>query len=352
MLPVALDAMGGDIGMPVNVDGALAAIREDAAKVILVGDESLLRKEIAQQQGAGLLDNGTLVLRHAPEVVAMDEKPGVALRKKKQSSMRVVCDLVKSKEACAALSAGNSGAMMAVALFVLGRLPGVMRPCIATFFPSNNAIGSSILVDAGANVDCTAHHLLQFAIMAEVYARYHFDIESPSIGIISNGSEDSKGTDLTRAAYQLLEQTDLNFVGYAEGASLGTGEPTIAVTDGFTGNIMLKTAEGVQHFFIQQIREGYEKGGFLTKLGGALSRSLFKRIKEQFDPREYGAAPLLGISAPAYIAHGKSDAYTIRRAIAIASRHASQNLAHQIEAGINRSLDLLDKDKSSTEAAS
>lgn len=344
-VPVALDAMGGDVGVSVNVAGAVESVRLDGANVILVGDESLVRAELEARQGAGLLDNGRVVIRHAPEVVDMDEKPGVALRKKKQSSMRVTCDLVKSGEAGAALSAGNSGAMMAVALFVIGRIPGVMRPCIATVFPSRHPSGMSLLLDAGANVDCTPEHLVQFAIMADVYTRQQFGEESPSLGLIANGSEETKGTDLTRAAFRLLSQTDLNFVGYIESNCLSRGEPRIAVTDGFTGNIILKTAEGAQQFVTQQLKAGYVHGGILAKLGGLLSKPMFNALKEKFDPREYGAAPLLGLSAPAYIAHGKSDAFAIRRAVTLASQCSPDLLTKKISENISKWSSLLEKER-------
>ena len=344
--------MGGDTGVSVNVAGAVEAVRLDGARVILVGDEPLVRAELESCQGAGLLDNGAVVVRHAPEVIEMDEKPGVALRKKKQSSMRVICDLVKSGEAGAALSAGNSGAMMAVALFVIGRISGVTRPCIATVFPSNNTHGMSLLLDAGANVECSPEHLLQFAIMADVYTRQQFHDERPTIGLVANGSEETKGTDLTRSAHRLLSQTDLNYVGYIESNSLGSGEPRIAVTDGFTGNIILKTAEGTQQFFAQQLKSGYETGGLIAKLGGLLSKPMFNALKKKFDPREYGAAPLLGLSAPAYIAHGKSDSLAIRRAVVLASQCSPEMLTKRISEQIAKWAPLVEKEKEANEVAS
>lgn len=333
LLPIALDAMGGDIGPSVNVEGAVAAVREDGARVILVGDEHAVLAEIDKLKARPLIEAGSLLVRHAPEVVLMDDKPAVAVRKKKQSSMRVTCDLVKNGEASAALSAGNSGAMMAMALFVFGRVDGVERPCIATPFPSLSPIGMSFLADAGANVDCTPNHLVQFGLMGAVYIEKAHGASNPPIALISNGSEDVKGTDLTRGAFALFEQAKgIDFKGYVEGNHATDGTCALVVTDGFTGNVMLKTAEGAFRFLVDQIRAGYAQGSILEKVGGALSKPVFNRIKVRFDHREFGGAPLLGLNHPAFIAHGSSDGYTIRRALGTARKLASQNLSTHIAA--------------------
>ncbi len=340
-LPVAIDAMGGDGGVPPNVGGAIEAAARDGVRTILVGDERSVREELAQQKGERWLETGMIAVRHAPEVVAMDEKPAVAVRQKKGSSMRVTCDLVNAGEACAALSAGNSGAMMAVALFVLKRIRGVIRPCIASPFPKLEGMG--VLVDAGANIECTPEQLFQFGVMGEAFLRCSFDLVRPVVGVLSNGSEDSKGTELTREAKALLEKTDLNFAGYVEANHTAVSDVRVVVTDGFTGNIVLKTAEGAARFMTSQIRQGYERAGLFTKLGGLLSKALFDDIKAQNDPREYGAAPLLGLSHAAFIAHGNSDPYAMRRAIGAARRHTKRDVTAQIAAAVEQTLPLIQR---------
>lgn len=332
-LPIALDAMGGDHGAPVNVEGAVAAAREDGAHVVLVGDEAVLRRELDRLGAASLLD-GPLSIRHAPEVIEMDEKPAQAVRKKKGSSMRVACDLVKGGEACGAVSAGNSGAMMAVALLVFGRLDGVIRPCIATAFPSKARAGFSVLVDAGANTDCSPEHLFQFGVMGAVYIEKAYGSTRPAVGVLANGTEDTKGTDLTRDAVKLLRETDLNVLGHIEGNQIMFGEVDVAVTDGFTGNVVLKTGEGVAKFVADSVKAGFLEGGPLVKLAGLFAQGMLRKLKSSLDYREFGAAPLLGLAAPAFIAHGSSDAYAIRKAIGAVRRHAQNDITQHIETAI------------------
>lgn len=334
-LPVALDAMGGDYGAAPNVAGAVAAAKQDGARVILVGDEAVLRGEL-ERLGAGALLSGPLAIRHAPEVIEMDEKPAQAVRRKKGSSMRVACDLVKAGEASGAVSAGNSGAMMAVGLLVFGRLGGVLRPCIATAFPTRARSGFTVLVDAGANTDCTAEQLFQFGVMGSVYLERSHQASQPAIGVLANGTEESKGTDLTRTALALFRQTDLRCVGHCEGSQVMFGDVDVVVTDGFTGNVMLKTGEGVARFFVETVRAGFERGGPLVKLAGLVSRGMLRKLKAVLDYREFGAAPLLGLGATAFIAHGSSDAYAIRKAIGAVRRHAQADITQHIEAAIQR----------------
>lgn len=340
-LPIALDAMGGDHGAAPNVEGAIAAAREDGAKVILVGDEALLRHELERFGGTSLLDRD-LFIRHAPEVVAMDEKPSQAVRRKKGSSMRVASDLVKNGEASAVVSAGNSGAMMAVALFVFGRIDGVVRPAIATAFPSPARAGFSVLIDAGANTDCSPEHLFQFGLMGEAFLRAAFNNPSPRVGVMANGTEDSKGTDLTRGAIHLLRQTDLNVAGHIEGNDVLSGEIDVVVTDGFTGNVMLKTAEAVAHFVGNEIKKALYGANFFVKLAGLVTKGTLKGVASKFDAREFGAAPLLGLAAPAFIAHGNSDAYTMRRAITAARDNAAAGMTQQIQDSVQRWLHVIE----------
>jgi phosphate acyltransferase len=333
-LPVALDAMGGDAGLAPNVAGAVGAARSEKTPVILVGDEAPLRAAVELAGGADLLADGLLRIQHAPDVVHMDDKPSTAARKKKESSMRVACDLVARGEASGAISAGNSGAMMATALLVFGRIDGVLRPAIGTMLPARSPTGLVHLVDAGANIECQPLHLAQWAVLGATYVRHIYDVPLPRIGVLSNGEEESKGTELTRSTLSLVKRLPavipVDVVGYVEGRDLNDGVVDVVVTDGFTGNVMLKTAEGVFRFVTQQIREGYDEGSPLEKLGGALSRPVFDRLRKRLDPREFGAAPLLGLARPAFIAHGSSDAYAIRRGIGAVRSYAAHDLSVRI----------------------
>lgn len=347
-LPVALDAMGGDHGASPNVEGAAAAVRHEGASVLLVGDEAVLRMEIERAGAGDLVAAGVLQLRHAPDVVAMDDKPAVAARKKKESSMRVACDLVEKGEACGALSAGNSGAMMATSLLVFGRIDGVLRPAIGTMLPSRTPSGLVLLVDAGANIDCEPAQLAQWAVLGAVYARHSLGAMRPRIGVLANGEEESKGTELTRATLALVkrlaatESVPFEPVGHVEGRDLNAGTVDVVITDGFTGNVTLKTAEGVFRFVTQKIKDGYEEGSLLEKIGGALSRSMFERMRRRLDPREFGAAPLLGLARPAFIAHGSSDAYAIRRGIGAVRAWAKNDLGERMSEAIARTAPVLD----------
>ena len=349
-LPVALDAMGGDIGPSVNVEGAVQAVREDGATAILVGDENALNAELDRLGASSLIGKG-LSVRHAPEVVLMDDKPAIAVRKKKASSMRVTCDLVKQGEACAALSAGNSGAMMAMALFAIGRIRGVLRPCIAAFLPTGHTNRFGLLVDAGANTDCTPEQLFQFGVMGAAYVEHAWGVDNPVIGVGSNGHEETKGTDVTREARDLLEQTDYSCKGFVEPLEGIRGDVAVFVVDGFLGNMLLKAAEGSAVFMTDAIKGAYKDAGLIGKLGGLLSMGVFNGLKKKFDPREYGAAPLLGLNGPAFIAHGSSDAYTLRRAIGVAQRDAKRAVPEHISEAILATKPILEANDKPKEAA-
>lgn len=313
-LPIAIDAMGGDRAPEVNVEGAIAAAKLDGLPSVLVGYENTLNDLIDKLGARQWVSSGLVRVHHAPEQVGMDEKPAVALRKKKNSSMHVACKLVNSGQARGVLSAGNSGAMMAIALFLLGRLDECLRPAIGSTMPTPN--GTSIVVDAGANTDCLPSYLLQFALMGDAYMRQVLGVQSPRIGVLANGEEDSKGTQLTRDTLALLRQTDLNCIGHCEGRDVLSGHVDVVVCDGFSGNLVLKSAEGTAGLLLSLLRKGFEEGGPAVKLGAWLSKPVFAQLKKRMDHREFGAAPLLGLCAPAYIAHGSADAYAIRRAIA------------------------------------
>lgn len=348
-LPVALDAMGGDRGLAPNVEGAIVAARDDGARVILVGDEAAILAHVDREGARDLVTRGSLLVRHAPDVVAMDEKPAAAARRKKDSSMRRASDLVEAGEACGVLSAGNSGAMMATALLVFGRIDGVARPALGTMLPATT--GLCHLVDAGANVECEPFHLAQWAVLSSTYVEHTYGITRPRVGVMSNGEEESKGTELTRATLALLrELPSVNLIGYVEGRDLNAGTVDVIVTDGFTGNVILKTGEGVFRFVMSELKKGYAEGTLKEKAGGALSRSMFERLRKKLDPREFGAAPLLGLARPAFIAHGSSDAYSIRRGIGAVRAHARNDLLVHLSSAITATLPLLERPAASDKA--
>ncbi len=314
---IALDAMGGDHAPAAMAEGALLYARETGEPVTLVGDERRVKSEIARL-GAG--SDARLRVIHADEVIEMAESPGQAIRKKRRSSIRVCFDLLKAGEADAMVSAGNSGAVMAGAIFVLGRLDGVERPAIGTLLPTLDA--HALLIDAGANIDCKPLHLVQFAAMGEVYARRVMGFDKPRVGLLSNGEEESKGTQLTREALAALKKSDIRFLGYCEGRHVFTGEVEVVVTDGFTGNVLLKTAEGAASAIGGLIRREVNKGLF-TRLGAWLMKPAFAGVKKQVDYSEYGGAPLLGVDGVTMVAHGRSTAVTMKNALK-AARHMAR----------------------------
>jgi glycerol-3-phosphate acyltransferase PlsX len=325
---VALDAMGGDRGPVVNIEGAVAAARELGLSVLLVGNEDELSRSLLRHSTNGL----GITICHAPETVGMDESPSAALRKKKHSSIRVGLELVKRGEADAFISAGNTGAVMATAMVTLGSLPGVERPAIALIVPTLR--GQSILLDAGANADCKPRHLLQFAIMGDIYARQVMGKKSPTVGLLSIGEEESKGNELTREAFkELEEERSLNFTGNVEGREVFSGAADVIVCDGFTGNIALKISESAAEFFTVLLKEELEKG-LVGKLGALLTRGAFRRFKKRVDYTEYGGAPLLGVGGICIISHGRSTAKAIKNAIRVAAECVENGVIEHIRKGI------------------
>jgi glycerol-3-phosphate acyltransferase PlsX len=325
---VALDAMGGDRGPVVNIEGAVAAARELGLSILLVGVEEDLSRSLRRYSTNGL----GITICHAPETVGMHESPSAALRKKKQSSIRVGLELVKKGEADVFISAGNTGAVMATAMVTLGSLPGVERPAIALIVPTIR--GQSILLDAGANADCKPRHLLQFAIMGDVYARQVMGKISPTIGLLSIGEEESKGNELTREAFkELEEQRSLNFTGNVEGRDVFSGTADVIVCDGFTGNIALKISESAAEFFTVLLKEELRKS-LAGKLGAVLARGAFRRFEKRVDYTEYGGAPLLGVGGMCIISHGRSTAKAIKNAIRVAAECVENRVIEHIREGI------------------
>src|SRR5574341_305147 len=325
---IALDAMGGDRGSGVNVEGAVGAAREFGAAVTLVGIEEELQRHLRQHDTRGL----PLTIRHAPEVVEMGESPSTALRRKKQSSIRIGIELVKRGEADAFVSAGNTGAVMTTALVVLGALPGVERPAIAVVVPTLTS--RAVLLDAGANAECKARHLVQFAIMGHVFARDILGVPRPRVGLLSIGEEESKGNELTREAFKELgEEPSLNFLGNVEGRDVFGGTFDVIVCDGFTGNVALKISESVLDTLLHMLREEFGQD-LRGKAGSLLLVPAFRRFKKRVDPSEYGGAPLLGVDGVCVIGHGRSMGKAIKHAIRAAGECAANKVVQHIREGI------------------
>lgn len=329
MRPVAIDAQGGDHAPSATIAGAVAAARELASPVVLVGHEDSIGRELRKHRLAGL----PVAIRHAAEVVAMDESPVQAMRHKRASSIHVGLELVRSGEVGAFISAGNSGAVLASAVKVLGSLPGVGRPAIAVELPTRSQ--PITLLDAGATVDPRAQHLIEFAIMGDVIGRTLRGIPSPRIGIVSNGAEPGKGTEITRAADRALRQMPLDYVGYVEGRDLMAGSVDVAVTDGFTGNVILKTIEGFGGFLWEALRKA-SRSNLLTRLGFLCAKGAFKKLHRLVDHEAVGGAPLVGINGVTIIAHGSSSPRAIRNAIRVGAEAAAADIPGRIQEALGR----------------
>ncbi len=325
--------MGGDHAPDAIVAGAvLFAQQAPSHQVILVGDEARVRP-LLHGPSAKLAN---LSVRHASEVVEMDDHAVASIRKKRDSSLRVCFELIRQGEADAMVSAGNSGAVMAGALLVLGRVRGVERPAFAALFPALKGEGRCLLLDAGANVECKGSQLAQFAVMGEAYVRSTLGVARPRIGLLSNGEEASKGTTLTREALALLRKSDLEFLGYVEGKDIFSGEVEVVVTDGFTGNIVLKALEGSGMAFAGLIRTAVEKAGLSEKLGALLMKPTFAGFKKMVDYAEYGGAPLLGVDGVGIVAHGRSNPKAIKSALKAALHTAQAQLSVEIARAVQR----------------
>jgi phosphate acyltransferase len=326
-MKIAVDAMGGDHGPATVVEGAVAAAREFGASVVLVGDRAAIETQILRLSGQSL----GLEVRHTSEVVGMAESPSQALRRKRDSSLRVAAELVRDGKAAAFISAGNTGAAMAISMFVIGVLRGIDRPAIAAVLPSLR--GYTVLIDAGANVAPKAWHLFQFAIMGHVYARDILGVEQPRIGLLSVGEEEGKGNDLTREAYELLKESKLNFLGNVEGRDIYNGQCDVVVTDGFTGNVSLKISESLAEMIGAMIKEELTRD-LRSRVGAALALPAFHRFRKRVDYTEMGGAPLLGIDGAAIICHGASPVKAIKNAVRVASEWAKAGLNEHIKTAL------------------
>ncbi len=307
---IAIDAMGGDHGPHVTVKAALNLIKAtDHTNVVLVGLKDVLESELRVNKAK----TGTrLRICHASEVVKMDDPPAQALRYKKDSSMRVMADLVKRGEADAGVSAGNTGALMAVSKFVLKTLPGIDRPAIATTLPSHT--GRTYVLDLGANVDCTAEHLLQFGIMGAALASAIEQLDRPRVGLLNIGEEDIKGNEVVKRAAELLRASGLNFLGNVEGDDIYNGTVDVVVCDGFVGNVALKSSEGVARLIAEALRKEFKRN-LLTRLAGLIALPVIRAFKRKMDPRRYNGASLLGLNGVIIKSHGSADVFAFEQAL-------------------------------------
>jgi glycerol-3-phosphate acyltransferase PlsX len=323
---IALDAMGSDRAPKPEIEGAIQASRQYGVRVLLVGPEPQIRAELDRHIWASRLP---IEIVHASEVVTMQDKAVQSVRAKRDSSLRVGVRLVRDGQAAGFVTAGNTGAAMATAKMVLGAIPGVDRPALAAVFPTVLGTAAALL-DVGANVDCKPENLEQFAVMGDIYFRSMFGTPRPRVGLLSIGEEETKGNELTRAAYRLLKNLPLNFVGNVEGRDLYGGQIDVIVTDGFVGNVALKTSEGVANLVRATLKESL-KATITRQVGALLSRSAFSDFKKRLDHTEYGGAPLLGIKGVCFITHGSSNANAIKNAIRVAAEFAERGINDTIE---------------------
>jgi glycerol-3-phosphate acyltransferase PlsX len=333
-MKIAVDAMGGDFAPQSIVEGAYLAAKNHGIRVILVGDEDQVSKELSKYPTSKL----PIFVQHASHVVAMHDSPSLVIRKMKDTSVKVAIELAKEGEASGIVSAGNSGAAMALGMYIFKKLEGVDRPAIATTHPTLK--GSTVLIDSGGNVDCKAFHLVQFAMMGDAYAKYILGTKEPRIGVLSNGEEEGKGNDLTREVHDILSKTDMNYIGYVEGRDLNSGEVDVIVCDGFVGNVALKISEGLWGT-ISAIFKWEAQDNIRAKVAYFLMRRAMRRLEKRLDYSEYGGAPLLGINGNLVISHGASNAKAIMNAILLASNLAKNRLNEHLIEELKEKQDLL-----------
>ena len=326
---IALDAMGGDHGAPVTVGAARLALDElPEVELVLVGDRLKLQKEVDRN---GLSDNPRIRIHHASEVVGMDEMPVVALKKKKDSSMRVAINLVQDGTVQACVSAGNTGALMATSKFVLKTIRGISRPAICTALPGIN--GHTHMLDLGANLECEAENLVEFAVMGSVLAQSVDGIKNPSVGLLNIGSEAVKGSDLIKRASQLISETSLNYHGFVEGDDIYKGTVDVIVTDGFVGNVSLKTGEGLAALVNHVLKTEFKRN-WRTKLAAVCAMPVLSAVRRKLDPGRYNGASLLGLNGIVVKSHGGADTASFLNAIRIAGIEIEKNVPQRISSVI------------------
>ncbi len=324
-LTVALDAMGGDRGPSVVVPAALNALSETAGlRLVLVGDEATLREELGRHRSS---QADRLEIRHASQQVEMSDLPSTAMRSKKDSSMRVALNLVKEGTANACVSAGNTGALMATARFVLKTLPGIDRPAIISSLPSLR--GHTHLLDLGANVESRPRHLLEFAVMGSVLASAVDSVERPRVGLLNIGEEEIKGNETVKEAARLLEQCDINYIGFVEGDDIYAGTADVIVCDGFVGNVALKSSEGLAQMIAHFIRSEFERSA-LTRVAALIARPVLRAFGRRIDPRRYNGASLVGLRGIVVKSHGGADEVAFARAIKVAAAEIDKDVPHRI----------------------
>lgn len=330
MMKIAVDAMGGDHAPANEVQGAIQAANELGVGITLVGAERQLHDELRRHGWRG---GNRISVVDATEVITMTDPVAQAVRRKRNSSLHIASREVAEGRAAGLVSAGNTGAVMGVAMIKLGTLGSVDRPALATVVPTVTGRGA-LLLDVGANAECKPEQLMQFAVMGAIYARAIFGIERPTVGLLSIGEEEVKGNDLTREAHKLLKASHVNFAGNVEGRHIFAGSVDVIVCDGFTGNVVLKVSEGLIETIIKMLREELQRS--LQGMAGAfLSRPAFQAFKKRLDYAEYGGAPLLGISHPTVICHGRSNPRAIRNAVRVAKEFAERGLNHRIDADLS-----------------
>jgi glycerol-3-phosphate acyltransferase PlsX len=328
---IILDAMGSDTHPTPEVQAAIEASQFFGDEILLVGPADLLREEIKAASG----NTAKVRVIHAPEVIEMADKPAENARRKAQNSMSIGMELIKSGDGDAFVTAGNTGGAMATALFTLGRIKGVKRPALTALFPVKG--GHCVVSDIGANAECKPEYLFQFAIMGSVYAQKVLNISSPRVGLLSNGEEAGKGNQLVKEVFPLLENSGLNFIGNVEGKELFGGQVDVVITDGFTGNVLLKSSEAVAKFLVDLLREELISS-LQTKLGALLAKPAFNVLKKTMDPAEVGAVPLLGIDGLVFVGHGRSEAPALVNAIRVARQAVEVDLLAAIRAAIQEKL--------------
>ncbi|MFB0546256.1 MAG: phosphate acyltransferase PlsX [Anaerolineae bacterium] len=328
-MKIVLDAMGGDYAPQAAVEGGVQAAREWGVEVVLVGRQEAVEAELSRHETSGL----PLSVVHASQVIEMTDHPSIAAKEKKDSSMVVGLEMVKRGQAAAFVSAGNSGGVLASALFRLGRIPGIKRPALSTIYPTLE--GMCFVLDVGANTDCKPEYLLQFGIMGSAYAERVLGIPNPRVGIVSTGEEEGKGSILAKEAFQLLEESGLNFVGNVEGKDIPLGLADVVVTDGFTGNVIIKLSQGVVTLLLSIVEEEIKRRPQAV-LGALLAKAAFRAAKKRLDYSEYGGGALLGVKGVVIVAHGRSNSNAIKNAVRVAVRAVERGVLKAIEEGVSK----------------
>lgn len=328
-MKIALDAMGGDRGVEVTVKGSIDAVYEYDVDIILVGQKNIIESELSKYEYKG----SKIEIVNADDVITNEDKPVRAIRRKKGSSMVIGLNLIKSSKADAFISAGNTGALLSGGLFIVGRIKGIERPALAPVYPTEK--GVSLLLDAGANVDCKPKHLQQFAVMGSIYSEKVLNIVKPKIGLVNIGIEEGKGNELTKDTYELLKNTDINFYGNLEARDIPKGYVDVLVCDGFVGNTILKLTEGLAKSIFTSLKDEFMRT-VLTKLGALMLKPGLRKFKSKLDYTEYGGALLLGVKGAVIKAHGSSDAKAIKNAIRQAKSFIENSVVEKIESEIKK----------------